>query len=153
MENTKGHTSNRLQLAQALASSGLISSSEPQHFSSGAKIFVEGAAAAGCYLIQYGQVELSVDCNERRVVLEMVGPGELIGLSAAFAEQTYSLTASASTPSAVTYIPHSVIRQCIEKRPALRAMILASLSSSVQTLFRSSAGFRSMSRKTRQRRS
>jgi CRP/FNR family transcriptional regulator len=67
-----------------------------QTFPRGAALFREGQSARGIYLLTEGRVRLTV-CSEsgRRMTLRTVGPGQILGLSAALAGGFYEITAEA----------------------------------------------------------
>jgi len=67
-----------------------------QTFPRGSELFREGQSARGVYLLREGRVRLTV-CSEsgRRMTLRTVGPGEILGLSAALAGGFHEITAEA----------------------------------------------------------
>ena len=67
-----------------------------QTFPRGTALFREGHSAHSVYLLTEGRVRVTV-CSEsgRRLTLRTVGPGEILGLSAALAGGLYEITAEA----------------------------------------------------------
>jgi len=63
-------------------------------FSRGSILFREGTPARGIFLLCEGKARLSV-CSEsgKRLTLQIVGPGEVVGLSAALSGTPYEVTA------------------------------------------------------------
>jgi CRP-like cAMP-binding protein len=125
----------RLALAQVF----LKSHPKSQHkkFSIGEILFAENTAARGCHVIQSGNVELSVVCfNGSRVSVELVGTGSLIGVSAAFVERKYVLTATALSDTETIYIPRWQVVRLFQRDPDIRLLIVRSLSRSVQQAIR-----------------
>jgi CRP-like cAMP-binding protein len=123
----------------ALAQFFLKSHRKSQHkkFSIGEVLFEENTAARGCHVIQSGNVELSVVCFDgSRVRVELVGTGSLIGVSAAFMERRYVLTATALSDTETIYVPRGQVARLFQRDPDLRLLILRSLSRSVQQAIR-----------------
>lgn len=104
-------------------------------FSAGEILFKENMAARGCHVIQKGSVELSVVCLDGNcAVVERVGPGGLVGVSAAFVERKYVLTARALCLTETIYIPRHEVIRLFQRHAEMRMLILRSLSQSVLTV-------------------
>lgn len=65
----------------------------------GAILFVEGQMPRDAYVLCSGKVKLSTTSREGKVlILKMVEPGEVIGLSAVISGDAYEVTAATSGP-------------------------------------------------------
>lgn len=85
----------RLTAAQL---SAVASAGRAVTFPSGATIFTEGKDASGCWLIQSGQVALSTEVPGRgQVVVQTLGPGDLLGWSWLVPPHHWHVTATAGT--------------------------------------------------------
>lgn len=149
MNNSNSQHLDRRSLAEALGPCLSQECAEERHFNPGETIFKEGERVVGCYVIQTGSVELSLASKRHRIAVEMVGPGEVVGLSGVFAERKYALTATAVTETTARYLPCAAIKGCAQQDPALSALILSSLGKSVQQVFRSSAEARARAQRRR----
>ncbi len=110
---------------------------EHKKFASGETLFEENTPASGSHVIETGNVELSIVCSDgSRAVVESVGPGSLIGVSAAFGEHEYVFTARALSDTETIYVPRQQVVQLFESHPDMRMLILDSLSRSVQVAIR-----------------
>ena len=71
----------------------------------GAALFFEGQSPRGVYLLCRGRVKLSVCSADGRVlILRIIEPGELLGLSAAVSDLPYKSTAEAIEPCQVSFV-------------------------------------------------
>ena len=119
-----------------------------RNFSAGQILFIQGTIAKGCYVIQKGTVELRLTSPHGScITVEMVGAGNLIGLSAAFADHKYVLTARAVSDTNAIYIPCEQVIRSLRTHPEMRMLILASLSRSLQRAISRSAAARLSPRK------
>jgi len=113
------------------------SKGERRKFSAGETLFKENTAARGCYIIQRGSVELYLTCCDGSCAqVERVGAGNLIGVSAGFADRKYVFTARAVSATDTIYIPRQQIIRSLRMHPDIRMVILASLSENVQRAIR-----------------
>lgn len=69
-------------------------------------LFAEGRAPRGVFILCSGRVRLSI-CSDKgkSLTLKMVGPGEVLGLSATMSGKAYEVTAETVVPSQVVFIP------------------------------------------------
>jgi len=59
----------------------------------GAMLFVEGQSARGVFVLCSGRVKLISTSNDGKTLMRVVGPGEVIGLSATVSGKAYEVTA------------------------------------------------------------
>jgi CRP-like cAMP-binding protein len=88
-------------LLQALHGMKLV-----QRFGKGTTLFQQGSPAAGVYLVEKGEVRVLLAAGAcRRQLLEVAGPGAILGLSECMAGEQYRVTAVAGDETAATFIP------------------------------------------------
>jgi CRP-like cAMP-binding protein len=77
-----------------------------QRFGEGAALFQQGAAAKGVYVLQSGEVRLlleSAGCQKQLV--EVAGPGTILGLTENMCAGNYGVTAEAGSATTAVFIP------------------------------------------------
>jgi CRP/FNR family transcriptional regulator, cyclic AMP receptor protein len=75
------------------------------HYPAGSILFMENEPAQGVFLVCSGKVKLSVSSKGgKTLILQMVKPGEVIGLSASMSGVPYEATAEILYPSQVVFI-------------------------------------------------
>lgn len=77
-----------------------------QQFPRGATLIRQTSAASGVYLVRSGEVRvlLPTGPNERQL-LEVLGPGTMLGLSENMTGETYRITAEAGDETTAVFIP------------------------------------------------
>jgi CRP/FNR family transcriptional regulator, cyclic AMP receptor protein len=93
-------------------------------FSSGAILFREGDTCGSVHVLCSGRVKLSTTSREgRTLILKIARAGEVLGLSAALANQPYEVTAESMEPCRVKTIRRQAILEFLDRNPdaALRA--------------------------------
>lgn len=96
----------------------------PVQFSSGAIMFREGDNCSSVHVLCSGRVKLSATSREgRTLILKIARAGEVLGLSAALANQPYEVTAESMEPCRVKTIRRQAIMDFFDRNPdaALRA--------------------------------
>jgi len=86
------------------------------HFEKGQIIFREGEMANRFYLIETGKVVL--ESSERfgnPVIIDMIGPGDLLGWSWMFPPYTWRLTARAVEPTSAIFFYGTILREYCER--------------------------------------
>jgi CRP/FNR family transcriptional regulator len=70
-----------------------------------AQLFVEGQSPRGIFIVCSGRVKLSIGSSDgRTLILKIVEPGEVLGLSATVSGKPYELTAETMAPSQVNFV-------------------------------------------------
>ena len=83
-------------------------------------IFRQGETANRFYLIESGEVVLeSVETPERSSLVDVIGPGDLLGWSWLFPPYVWQFTARATKPTSAIFLYATVLREYLEKDPAL----------------------------------
>jgi CRP-like cAMP-binding protein len=71
----------------------------------GAILFIEGQMPRGAFVLCSGKVKLSTTSREGKVlILKIVEPGEVMGLSAVISAEAYEITAETLEPSLVNFV-------------------------------------------------
>lgn len=108
-----------------LEGSGLRSSAMRQRYPAGATLFLESDVAAAVLVIQHGELKVSVTSREgREFVLDVLGPGDVVGELAALDGGSRSATGVALTDVEVLAIPSHEFRRTVETDPALEGALL-----------------------------
>ncbi|MGF6531800.1 MULTISPECIES: Crp/Fnr family transcriptional regulator [Paraburkholderia] len=91
----------------------------------GEVIFSEGyVGTSALYVIADGKVEISTQCDEKRVILATLGKGEIFGESALLPSEPRGSTAKALTFCRLTVIETSVVEEEMERvSPLLRHLV------------------------------
>ena len=93
-------------------------------FDAGEYIFREGDNGDCAYLIETGVVEVSVQKDDRKLVIATLGQGDLVGEMAIIDELPRTATARALEATRLIAIPHDYIHQKVEcSDPALRFIL------------------------------
>jgi CRP/FNR family cyclic AMP-dependent transcriptional regulator len=74
-------------------------------FPQGAVLFVEGQLPRGIFVLCKGSVKLSINSpNGRTMIVKLVEPGEVLGLSATISGKPYKVTAETIDPCQVNFV-------------------------------------------------
>lgn len=88
-------------------------------------LFLEGDPAEGLYILLEGYVKVvQSDLAGQEAVVQMVGPGEPLGLIALFADQPYPASAQTMTRCRVLWIPGASFREFLLRHPEVALRIL-----------------------------
>jgi CRP-like cAMP-binding protein len=92
----------------------------PTHFEMGQVILREGEFANQSYLIESGKVVLeSAAGSGRPVIIDTIGPGDLLGWSWMFPPYTWHFTARAIEPTEALFFYGTILREYCEKDHSL----------------------------------
>jgi signal transduction histidine kinase len=102
---------------------------ETRVFSEGAVVFEEGAPGDGLYVVDQGEIEITVslDGGPHRPVSRL-GPGEPFGEMAFIENKPRSATARATASSRLSFLPSAALHTIIEQHPALASSFLKQIS-------------------------
>ncbi len=95
-------------------------------FVPGDTLLKEGDTAAAAYLIESGNVEVSKMVDGRRIVLNTLGAGAIVGEMALIDKSPRSATVSATSKTVALIIDQKVFdRVLASAEPVLKALVLA----------------------------
>jgi len=107
----------RLSPAQRAAVSALATEVS---FAAGRRLFTEGQPAGGCWLIRTGLMSLTAALPARDdVVLQTVGPGEVLGWSWMVPPHRWHFSAVAQGPVTAVELDTALLRMLAEQEPEL----------------------------------
>ncbi len=97
-------------------------------------VFSEGNPATGLYLICQGSVRLyHSDRFGREHILEVAGPGAVLGEVPVDATQTLSVSAESLTDTQLCFLPRERLMQFLQRYPQTGVRLLGALSSELAT--------------------
>ncbi|HEX2322978.1 MAG TPA: cyclic nucleotide-binding domain-containing protein [Streptosporangiaceae bacterium] len=98
----------------------VTSAARPAGFAAGEVLFSAGSPAAGCWLLEQGQVALGTDVPGRGlVVVQTLGPGDVLGWSWLVPPRRWHYTAAASTAVTAIEIDTDRLLELADADPAL----------------------------------
>jgi CRP/FNR family transcriptional regulator, cyclic AMP receptor protein len=114
---------NRVQLAL------LTDCAMATHFEKGETVLREGEFANRFYLIETGKIVLeSAAGSDEPAVIEMIGPGDLLGWSWMFPPYTWQFTARALEPTTAIFFYGTILREHCENDHSLGYELLKRMS-------------------------
>ncbi|HEY7351945.1 MAG TPA: Crp/Fnr family transcriptional regulator [Terriglobales bacterium] len=106
-------------------------------YPSGAILFVEGQVPRGGFLLCSGKVKLSTTSKEGKVlVLKIVEPGEIMGLSAVISGEPYAITAETLEPCLVNCVDRDGLLRLMERSGELGLRSAQAVSREFQYAYR-----------------
>jgi CRP-like cAMP-binding protein len=97
-------------------------------------LFGEGNPCEGLYLLCHGNVKLyHSDRFGREHILEIAGPGTVLGEFAANGDETMSASAEALTESQISFLPHDAIVTLVQKHSVTAVRLIEALSRELAT--------------------
>jgi CRP-like cAMP-binding protein len=98
-------------------------------------LFQRGDAAAGIYVVVYGQVKLAfVAPSGSEKVVDIVSPGQSFGEAVMFMEQPHVVTAQTLTDSLLLLVAKDAVFREVERQPRFARHMLAGLSRRMRQL-------------------
>jgi CRP-like cAMP-binding protein len=114
-----------------------------QIFPRGATLFQQGSAVAGVYLVESGEVRLLLPTGQdQKQLLEVVGPGTMLGLSESMSGETYRITAEAGDQTTAVFIPRDEFLEFLRENGDFCMQVVRLLSEDLHALYHK---FRSIS--------
>lgn len=94
----------------------------------GSTIFMEGQSPSGVFVLCSGRVKILTSSHDgRSIIVRVVKPGEVLGLSAALAGEPFEGSALAMEPSTVSYIDRVDLIELINRDQAVALKALQEL--------------------------
>ena len=101
----------------------------------GSVIFKQGDACRGLYIVVAGQVKLALGVTQGdEQVVELAGPGRILGETAMFLDGPHILTAEALDDTRLAYVSRTTVMAELERTPEFARCIIAALSHRLQRL-------------------
>lgn len=115
----------------------------PHVFPGGATLFRQGAEAGGIYLVKQGAVRVLLpNTQNQHQLLEIVGPGTVLGLSDTVAGARYRVTAEAEHQATAGFVEREVLLSFLGAHREFCLQIVRLLSDNLHGLYHK---FRSVS--------
>ena len=112
-------------------------------FPKGATLFQQGSAVTGVYLVERGEVRVLLPSGQRqKQLLEVVGPGTMLGLSESMTGEKYRITAEAGDQTTAAFIPREDFLEFLRQHGDYCMQVLRLLSEDLHGLYHK---FRSIS--------
>jgi CRP-like cAMP-binding protein len=123
-----------------------------KRFSIGAILFQCGSAAAGIYLIESGQVRLLLPTGStQKQLVEVVGPGILLGLSENMSGEKHRTTAETGEQTAAVFIPREEFLVFLREHSNFCMQVVRLLSADLHKLYQKFRGISAHPGRPRQR--
>ena len=91
----------------------------------GSVLFMENQQARGIYILCEGQVKLSLNSREGKTLsLRIARPGEVLGLSAAFAGMPHEVTAETLRPCQIAFVRREDFLRFLAQHPEIYRTVL-----------------------------
>lgn len=98
-------------------------------FGLGESIFRQREAAQGFYLIESGEVTLEYELpGRKKVQIQKIGPGELLGLSWLFEPCRWEFSATATSAVTAGFLRAAEVRELCERDPKLGYKLMEGLA-------------------------
>jgi len=112
-------------------------------FRKGAVLFQQGSAATGVYLVELGEVRVLLPTGQsQKQLLEVVGPGTLLGLSESMSGESYRITAEAGEHTTAAFVPREEFLEFLREHGDFCMEVVRLLSEDLHALYHK---FRSIS--------
>ena len=109
----------------------------------GATLFQQGSAVTGVYVVESGEVRVLLPAPQsQKQLLEVVGPGTMLGLSESMSGEKYRITAEAGEPTTVAFIPREEFLEFLREHGDFCMQVVRLLSEDLHALYHK---FRSIS--------
>jgi CRP-like cAMP-binding protein len=114
-----------------------------QLFPKGETLFQQGSVATGVYLVESGAVRVLLPTGQsQEQLLEVVGPGSVLGLSESMTGERYRITAEADEQTTAAFIPRDRFVDFLRERCDFCMQVVRLLSEDLHGLYEK---FRSIS--------
>jgi CRP-like cAMP-binding protein len=112
-------------------------------YSKGSTLFQRGDAVDGVYVVESGQIRVLLPATRGRPqLLEIAGPGTVLGLSESMSGEAYRVTAEAEDHATVAFVPQQGFLEFLRQHTDFCMQIVRLLSEDLHGLYHK---FRSIS--------
>jgi CRP-like cAMP-binding protein len=119
-------------------------------YTKGSSLFQQGTPAQGIYLVEKGEVRLTLPSSGRSEhTFEVAGPGTVLGLSEAMTGEAHELSAEALSPAEIAYVERGKLLELLRDHHLFCLQIVQLLSDDLHGLYQR---FQCMSSEERPRR-
>ena len=114
-----------------------------QRFPKGATLFQQGSEVTGVHLVESGEVRVLLTTGQsQQQLLEVVGPGTMLGLSESMSGNKYRITSEAGGETTVAFIPREQFVEFLRQHGDFSIQVVRLLSQELHGLYNK---FRSIS--------
>ena len=108
----------------------------PRLFPKGAKLYQQGMAATGVYLVEKGEVRVVLQAGENQnQLLEVVGAGAILGLSETMSGEKNRVSAEADEQTTVSFIARKNFMEFLDGNPEFCMQVVQLLSENLHGLY------------------
>ncbi len=105
-------------------------------FPKGATLFQQGSAVTGVYLVESGEVCILLSAGQsQRQLLEVVGPGTILGLSESMTGEKCRITAEAGEQTTAGFIPRAEFLEFLREHAEFCMQVVRLLSEDLHGLY------------------
>ena len=110
---------------------------KPVHrFAKGATLFEQGSPAVGVFLVESGEVRVLLPAGLiQRQLLEVAGPGTILGLSESMAGEKHRITVVAGEDTAAVFIPREEFLEFLHQHCEFCMQVVRILSEDLHGLY------------------
>jgi CRP-like cAMP-binding protein len=95
-----------------------------------------GSEPSGIYLVESGEVRILISSRNKPLqLLEVVGPGAVIGLSEAISGERFRLTVQAGSPTVVAFIPRERLLNFLRDHSSFYMEVVRLLSEELDEIY------------------
>lgn len=107
-----------------------------RRFAKGATLFHEGSPATGVYVVESGEVRVLLPDNESQSqLLEIVGPGTVLGVSESMSGERYRITAQADVQTTAAFIARADFLEFLREHSDFCMEVVRLLSEDLHALY------------------
>jgi CRP-like cAMP-binding protein len=115
---------------------GLRGIKSVQRFPNGGILFRQGSAATGIYLVERGEVRVLLPTGQNQSqLLEVLGPGTVLGLSESMTGENYRITAEAGGQTSLAFIPREALLEFLREHVDFCMQVVRLLSEDLHGLY------------------
>jgi len=105
-------------------------------YSQGASVFRQGRPAHGIYLIEKGEVRLTLPSSVKpERTFEVAGPGTVLGLSETMTGEAYKLSAEAVGPAEIAHVERATLLKFLRDHHQFCLQVVRLLSDDLHQLY------------------
>jgi CRP-like cAMP-binding protein len=107
-----------------------------RHLPQGTTLFEQGSSVAGIYVVESGEVRILLPTGQqRKQLLEVVGPGAVLGLSESMTGESHRITAEADEETTVAFIPRDQFLEFLREHNHFSMQVVRMLSQELHGLY------------------